>query len=68
MRNLQWLCYVSSLVVVAEMSACAMVGALPFGGDSWKEEVLLHDGSKIVVERMVKRGGRHEVGQKPPFK
>lgn len=65
--NLRWLCYVSSLLVVAEMSACAMVGALPFSGDSWQEEVLLHDGSKIVVDRMVKRGGRHEVGQKPSF-
>jgi hypothetical protein len=50
------------------MSACAMVDALPFGGDSWKEEVLLHDGNKIIVERRVQRGGRHEVGQKPPYK
>jgi hypothetical protein len=39
-----------------------------FGGDSWKEEALLHDGSKIIVERTVERGGRHEVGQKPPYK
>jgi hypothetical protein len=45
-----------------------MMGALPFGGNSWKEEVLLHDGSKIIVERTVERGGRHEVGQKPPYK
>lgn len=44
------------------MSACAM------GGTSWKEEVLLHDGSKIVVERSVERGGRHEPGQQPPIK
>ncbi len=44
------------------MSACAM------GGASWKEEVLLHDGSKIIVERSVERGGRHEIGQKPPYK
>jgi hypothetical protein len=39
-----------------------------FGGDSWKEEVLLHDGSKIIVTRTVERGGRHEIGQQPPFK
>ena len=39
-----------------------------FGGDSWKEEVLLHDGSKIIVERTVERGGRHEIGQRPPYK
>lgn len=34
---------------------------------SWKEEVQLHDGNKILVERSVSRGGRHELGQKPPF-
>jgi len=32
---------------------------------SWKEEVLLHDGSKIIVERWQMHGGRHEFGQKP---
>ncbi|QPD03821.1 MAG: hypothetical protein Nkreftii_001595 [Candidatus Nitrospira kreftii] len=64
----RWLFYVSSLFAFMEMSACTMVGALPFSGDSWKEEVLLHDGSKIIVERTVERGGRHEVGQKPPYK
>jgi len=71
MRNsygLRWLFLVSALIVAIEMSACAMVGALPFGGDSWKEEVLLHDGSKVVVERKVERGGRHEVGQPSPIK
>jgi len=29
---------------------------------------LLHDGGKIVVTRSVDRGGRHEIGQKPPYK
>jgi predicted small secreted protein len=53
------------LMLGASLSACA--GFLGFGGDSWKEEVLLHDGSKIIVERTAKRGGRHEIGQKPPF-
>lgn len=43
------------------MSACA-------DGTSWKEEVLLHDGGKIVVERTQTYGGRHEIGQKPPIK
>jgi hypothetical protein len=38
------------------------------GGGSWKEEVLLHDGSRIIVERTVERGGRHEIGQQPPIK
>lgn len=71
MRNLygpRWLFLISSLVVLVGMSACGVLGALRFGGESWQEEVLLHDGNKIVVERMVKRGGRHEVGQKPSYK
>jgi hypothetical protein len=42
------------------MSACA-------DGTSWKEEVLLHDGTKLIVERSVVRKGRHEIGQKPPI-
>jgi hypothetical protein len=50
------------------MSVTAWAGVLGLGGDSWQEEVLLHDGSKIVIERTVERGGRHEVGQKPPYK
>lgn len=35
---------------------------------NWKEEVLLHDGSKIIVTRTVERGGRSEIGQAPPIK
>lgn len=50
------------------LSSRAEAGLFGFGGDSWQEEVLLHDGSKIMVDRMVKRGGRHEIGQKPPYK
>lgn len=71
MRNLyglRWLFQVSILIVVVEMSACAMVGALPFSGDSWKEEVLLHDGRKMIVERSQSYGGRHELGQSLPVK
>ena len=49
------------LMMGVAMSACSQTM-------SWKEEVLLHDGSKIVVERSASRGGRHEIGQKPPFK
>lgn len=43
------------------MSACS-------GSKNWKEEVLLHDGNKIIVDRSVEYGGRHEIGQSPPFK
>lgn len=38
------------------------------GGYRWTEEVLLHDGSTIVVNRSVEYGGRHAIGQRPPYK
>lgn len=54
------------LLGVTNMNASGFLG---FGNSaSWKEEVLLHDGSKIIVERWQKHGGRHEIGQKPPIK
>lgn len=46
----------------------ANAGLFGFGGTRWKEEVLLHDGSKIIVERSQNRGGRREIGQPPPVK
>jgi hypothetical protein len=48
------------------MSACAQIGR--GGADSWKEEVLLHDGQTIIVERSQTYGGRQEVGQSLPVK
>lgn len=57
-----WLLAISLMILGGGMSACAI------GGTSWKEEVLLHDGTKIIVERSVERGGRHELGQRPPIK
>ena len=71
MRNLhglRWLFQIISLIAVVEMSGCAVVRALPFGGDSWQEEVLLHDGSKLVITRSQTYGGRHEIGQAPSIK
>lgn len=35
---------------------------------SWQEEVVLHDGSKIMVDRSQSYGGRRELGQSPPIK
>lgn len=50
-------------------AAADAFGFLGFGNwVSWKEEVLLHDGQKIIVERSVVRGGRHETGQMPPYR
>jgi hypothetical protein len=57
LRLFKTICLVSTLGV--SMSA--------YGMDqfSWKEEVLLHDGSKIVVTRSQSHGGRGETGQSP---
>lgn len=63
-KNLLGLFLTILVLVGTAISACGFLG---LGGTSWKEEVLLHDGRKIVVERTVKRGGRHEIGQKSPY-
>lgn len=55
-----------ALVLEMSISACAVLPGV--SGTSWKAEALLHDGSKIVVTRSVDRGGRHEIGQSPPYK
>lgn len=71
MRNRrQWLRQVTKfgLVLMMGVSMNADAGLFGLGGTTWKEEVLLHDGSKIIVERSVERGGRHEIGQEPPIK
>lgn len=59
-RMKHWLLGISLMVLGGGMSACA-------GGTSWKEEVLLHDGSRLIVERSVVRKGRHEPFQRPPI-
>jgi hypothetical protein len=55
------------LTLMTGISMNAAAGVFGFGGDSWKEEVLLHDGGKIIVARTAKRHGRHEIGQRPPI-
>lgn len=57
-----------TMVALLGVEFTAEAGLFGLGGDSWQEEVLLHDGRKIVVERTIKRGGRHEIGQPPPIK
>ena len=37
-------------------------------GTSWQEEVLLHDGKTMVVDRSLSYGGRHELGQSAPIR
>lgn len=65
-----WLKQITKLGLILMMGASmnAEAGLFGFGGDGWKEEVLLHDGNKIIVERTVEHGGRHEIGQRPPYK
>jgi hypothetical protein len=58
----------AGLVLLLGASMSVEAGLFGFGGTSWKEEVLLHDGSKIIVKRSVDRGGRYEIGQQPPIK
>jgi hypothetical protein len=54
--------FISLLILtVTSMEACGFLG---FGDTA----VLLHDGSKIVVKRWYKRGGNHELGQRPGIK
>lgn len=48
-----------TLMVGVSLGACAAT--------TWKEEVLLHDGSKLIMERTTNRHGRHEIGQRPPI-
>ena len=55
------------LILTLGVSMNADAGILGFSGTTWKEEVLLHDGAKIIVTRTVKRGGRHEIGQKSSY-
>ena len=50
-----------ALMMGVTMSACS-------SSTTWKEEVILHDGSRIIVERSQSRGGRHEIGQGAPIK
>lgn len=50
------------------MSVNAEAGLFGYGDVSWQEEVLLHDGKKIIVKRSQSYGGRRELGQSPPIK
>jgi len=56
------------LLLMMGMSMNAGAGLFGFGGDSWKEEVLLHGGGKIIAKRSLSYGGRREIGQGAPIK
>lgn len=58
--NQLWLKRITKLglLLMMEVSMNADAGLFGIGGKSWKEEVLLHDGKKIIVERSEQLGGR----------
>jgi len=56
------------LFLMMGVSMNTNAGLFGFGGNSWKEEVLLHDGQKIIVQRSQSYGGRSEPGQAGPIK
>ena len=53
LKQITGLCFL--LVMGVSMNADA--GLFGSGGTSWKEEVLLHDGRKIIIERSERLGG-----------
>ncbi len=68
MRNISKIIFGFVCCALLGISLSAGAGLFGFGRTTWKEEVLLHDGSKMVATRTVERGGRHEIGQGPPIK
>jgi hypothetical protein len=57
---------VAGLALWLALVGCA--GAQGQGRTSWKEEVLLHDGTRMIVQRSQSYGGRREPGQTSPLK
>ena len=67
MKRTEKVLLISSLLLLG--SSCCSFGFLGYGDSaSWKEEVQLHDGGKIMVKRWQSHGGRHELGQPLPIK
>lgn len=68
--NPLWLKRVVTFGLLGMMGVSMSVeaGFLGLGGDTWKEEAVQHDGSKLIVKRSQSYGGRREVGQSAPIK
>jgi len=53
-----------SVVIILQL--CLFLSGCALGHSAWwKEEVLLHDGQTIIVDRSQTHGGRAEIGQDP---
>lgn len=61
---------ISKLILVVIVALLVALGtgyaAMQVGITSWKEEVLLHDGSKIIVERTITYGGYRKIEDEEP--
>lgn len=68
--NQQWSKQIAKLgfLFLMGVSMSAEAGLFGLGEVSWKEEVLFHDGRKIIVTRSQSYGGRHEIGQSSSVK
>lgn len=56
----------AGFIICAAVAFYSDIRILGFGSFSWREEVLLHDGKTILVERTQRLGGRSEIGQPSP--
>lgn len=56
------------VLLMMEISINANAGLFGSSDVHWKEEVQLHDGRIIIVDRSQSYGGRHEIGQSQPIK
>jgi hypothetical protein len=56
------------MAVALLLSGCVTGVLTSLGTSNWKEEVELHDGSKIVVDRYQNYGGAHAIGQGAPIR
>lgn len=55
------------MLLVTVMAACVSpAGISKMAGDIWKEETELHDGTTIIIKRIQRYKGRHEIGQAVP--
>lgn len=63
MKYRKYILVILILILILAMSNVTACGF--FNTSSWKEEVLLHDGSKIIVKRSEKLGGQRKLDQGP---
>lgn len=67
-RQARWSMFLVCAGLLVSVSGCAVAGLLGLGGDSWKEEVLLHDGTRLIITRSQTYGRPLEIGQSPSIR